>query len=154
MIALSDLGYFARYTFDNRTITSGQELAIVSQMVSLDDIVAAFQTVTGKKAVRVDTTIDSWFDLFTGVDNPLANERPFGDDSITWKENFKGWWALWRDTIVQRDVEWNKKINPNTRTLESWMREVGYDGQLRRNVLKNAEDNKTIGPIRELLVQL
>ena len=51
---------------------------------------------TTKKAVIVDRSIDDWFDLFTGVDNPLANERAFGDRSVTWKENFKGWWALWR----------------------------------------------------------
>lgn len=154
MIALPDLGYFARYTFDHRSITSGQELKITSDMVTMHDIVEAFQKVTGNKAVAVDRSINNWFDLFEGVDNPLANERPIGDGSITWRDNFKGWWALWRYSIVQRDMEWIRKVNPHSHTLESWMREHGYDGQLRRNVLKNTEDNKTIAPIRELLVQL
>ncbi|KAF7797207.1 hypothetical protein EIP86_008399 [Pleurotus ostreatoroseus] len=155
MIALSDLGFFARYTFDHRTETSRKELAVASQMVTMEDIASTFRKVTGHGAVVVDTAIDTWFDLFRGVDNPLANERgPIGDGSITWKENFKGWWALWRDGMVKRDMGWVRSINPNGHTLESWMKEVEYDGQLRRNVLKNSEDSKTISPINALLVQL
>lgn len=155
MIALSDLGFFARYTFDNRSITSGRELPVASQMVTMENIVSSFRRVTGQKAVVVDKSIDAWFDLFEGVDNPLANEKgSSGDGSITWKENFKGWWALWRDDMVKRDMDWVKSINPNGHTVESWMREVDYDGQLRRSVLKNAEDSKTISPIHELLAQL
>ena len=155
MIALSDLGYFARYTFDNLSLTSGKELKVTSDMVTMHDIVEAFQKVTGKKAVAVERSIEDWFDLFEGVDNPLANERPFGDGSITWKENFKGWWALWRYSVVKRDMNWIRKVNPKSHTLESWMRAHGYDGQLNRaNVLKNTEDNKTITPRRQLLAKL
>lgn len=154
MITLSDLGFFARYTFDHRSMTSGQELRIASQMVSMEDIASTFRQVTGHKAVIVDKSIDDWFDLFESVDNPLANERPAGDGSTTWKENFRGWWALWRDAMVKRDMEWIRKVNPNGHTLKSWMTHMDYNGQLRRDVLKNAEDNKTITPVRELLIQL
>ncbi|KAJ3549004.1 hypothetical protein NM688_g5227 [Phlebia brevispora] len=154
MIALSDLGFFARYTFDHRSMTSGKELAIASQMVTLEDIASTFRQVTGNKAVAVDRSIDLWFDLFGGVDNPVANEKPVGGGSTTWKENFRGWWALWRDGMVQRDMDWIRSINPEGHTLESWMKEVNYDGQLQRSVLKNVEDSKTIVPIRELLVEL
>lgn len=154
MIALPDLGFFARYTFDHRSTTSGEELLIASEMVSMADLVGTFRKVTGEKAVIVDRSIDDWFDLFTGVDNPLANERPVGDPSISWKNNFKGWWALWRDDMVKRDIDWIRRVNPKGFTLESWMRTVRYDGKLRRNVLKNSEDRKTIEPIFALLAQL
>jgi hypothetical protein len=38
LLALSDLGWWARYTFDHRTETSGQYLAIGSHVVTWDEI--------------------------------------------------------------------------------------------------------------------
>ena len=75
MIALSDLGYFARYTFDHRAETSGQELEIASDVVGWNYLAKTFMKVTGKKAQVVDQTLDEWFANFAGVDEPLANEK-------------------------------------------------------------------------------
>ena len=146
MIALSDLGYFARYTFDNRTLMSGKDLKVASDLVTWDYLVATFQSVTGQKAVVQHQSLEDWFSNFDGVDKPIANERPEGDGSTTWRGNFTGWWALWRDGIITRDMEFLRRIHPGLTTLESWMRKNDYRGQLRRTVLKNSEDGKTISP--------
>ena len=53
MIALSDLGFWARYSFDNRESVSGKDLEIASHMATGDDIVEAFKKVTGKKAQQI-----------------------------------------------------------------------------------------------------
>lgn len=89
MIALSDLGFFARYSFDNPERVSGKDLEVASEMVGWDYLVETFTRVTGQKAVVVNQTIDEWFENFTGVDKPFANERLENDPdgSVTWKQS-------------------------------------------------------------------
>lgn len=160
MIALSDLGFWARYTFDNRTLTSGRELEVASELVGWDDLVRTFTRVTGFPAVVVPQTLDAWFANFTGVDDPVANEKRIGDaDSekerhTTWRTNFSGWWALYRDDLIKRDMKWIRSVNPGGHTLESWMREKKYDGQWKVDVLKNSEDGKSIMPKWDVLEKL
>ena len=153
MIALSDLGFFARYTFDHRNETSGAELKIASDIVGWDYLARTFEKVTGQRAVVVRQTLNEWFDNFEGVDDPVANERK-NDGSTTWRENFSGWWALWRDDVITRDTRWIRSVNPNGHTLESWMREKGYSGEWKRDLLKNSEDGKTIVPKWDRLARL
>ncbi|KAH9948543.1 NAD-P-binding protein [Amylocystis lapponica] len=143
MIALSDLGYFARYTFDNRALTSSKDLEVATDMVGWDYLLDTFTKVTGKKAVVVHQLLQEWYKNFNTVDVPIANERGFSNDgSTTWAENFSGWWALWRDDIVKRDMTWIRSVNPHGHTLESWMRETKYTGDLNLDLLKNGEDAK------------
>ena len=144
MIALEDLGFFARYTFDHREATSAHDLKIASDIVGWEYLVSTFRAVTGQKAVALYQTLDEWFSNFDNADLPVANERPFGDGSTTWRQNFQGWWSLWHDDIVKRDLDWITRTNPNRRTLEKWMKEHKYTGQLRPDVLKNAEDGKAV----------
>lgn len=143
MIALTDIGYFARYTFDHRAETSGQELLVTSDIVGWDYLVETFQKVTGEKAVVVHQSLEEWFKNFDGTDHPIANERAAGDGSTTWRQNFTGWWAMWQNDFLPRDMDWIRSIHPQAMTLERWMREQKYDGTLRRDVLKNAEDSKS-----------
>lgn len=156
MTALSDLGFFARYTFDHRESTSGTELKMASDMVGWDYLAATFAKVTGQKAEVVHQTLDEWFANFDGVDDPVANERGKGPDgSTSWRRNFSGWWALWRDDIIKRDMAWVRKVNPGTLSLEAWMRQNNYTGELKRvNVLKNTEDGKTIRPKSDIIARL
>lgn len=164
MIALSDLGYFARYTFDHRVETSGQELEIASDVISWEYLVKTFQEVTKQKAIVVYQSLEEWFANFEGVENPVANEqinsgsgrlrRRSESGTMTWKENFSGWWALWRDDVVKRDLKWVRRINPRGHTLGSWMKEKRYMGEWKRDVLKNSEDGKTISPRWEHISRL
>ncbi|OCH95106.1 NAD(P)-binding protein [Obba rivulosa] len=154
MIALSDLGYFARYSFDHRAETSGQELEVASDMVGWDYLVETFRKVTGQKAEVLYLSYDEWCANFDGIDKPVANERKEGEGATTWRENFSKWWALYRDNLITRDMGWIRKINPRGHTLESWMREKGYTGELELSLLKNFEDGKGISPNWEKISQL
>ena len=153
MIALADLGFFARYAFDHREETSGVEMKIASDVVGWDYLARTFDKVTGHRAEVIYQTLDEWYENVEGVDDPVANERE-NDGSTTWRENFSGWWALWQDDMVQRDMTWVRAVHPNCHTLESWMREHSYTGNLQRHLLKNSEDVKTIKPRLSVIERL
>lgn len=138
LIALSDLGFWARYTFDNRALTSGKDLEIASEMATAEDIVSAFRKVTGLKAVFLPQSVDEWFDNFTGVDTPSASEGD-GATTVTWKQNFSGFWSQFRDDVIKRDMDWVRRLHPGTHTLETWMRENNYKGR-EGTLLKIVED--------------
>ena len=87
MIALKDLGFWARYSFDNRSTVSGRDLEVASHLASGKDIVEAFKKVTGKKAVLVENVgVEQWFGVFKNPNFPVAVFG--GKGSTTWKDNF------------------------------------------------------------------
>ncbi|KAF7298384.1 NmrA domain-containing protein [Mycena kentingensis (nom. inval.)] len=144
MIALKDIGWWARYTFDHRAETSGQELKVTSELVSWDHLVATFTKVTGIPAVYVPQTLDEWWANFDdGINNPIAGDHTPGDGSTTVKENFSAFWRVLRDDVMARtkDVEWVRSVHPGTYTLERWMRENNYKGRAGA-VMKNSQDGK------------
>ncbi|KAL1687240.1 hypothetical protein GGG16DRAFT_105198 [Schizophyllum commune] len=145
MVALDDLGWWARYILDKRAATSGVELRIASDMVGWDDLVATFSRVTGQPAVHVRLSVWEWLACFEGQERSIANEESTGADrgsTTTIAESFSGFWCLWRDRLVKRDMEWVRSVHPGTRNLEMWMRETEYTGQIGSTALKNAEDGK------------
>ena len=145
MVSLADIGFFARYIFDHREETSARELEIASDWVDWPYLISTFTKVTGKPAVFVPLSIDEWFTLWNADDitRPLANELGgTRDGSTTWRENFSCWWAQYRDDIIKRDFDWLRRINPKGHTLESWMRETGYTGDLDFTFMKNVQDGK------------
>ncbi|RPD63751.1 nmrA-family protein [Lentinus tigrinus ALCF2SS1-6] len=155
MIALQDLGFFARYIFDNRAATSRQELEIASDWVDWDYLVKTFTKVTGKKAEYSPVSIDDWMALFLNTDQSLANEQRRGDGTTTWRENFTRWWHLYRDDVIQRDFTRLRRIHSDLLTLEAWMRTNGYTGEIRGDLLKNDVDGKGgVRPNVEKIAQL
>ncbi|KAI0643403.1 NAD-P-binding protein [Trametes meyenii] len=144
MIALTDVGFFARYLFDNHEATSAQELRVAGDRVDWPYLVSTFTKVTGQPAVYLPLSMDDWFALFNqdDINKPLANEKQIPDGSTTWRENFTCWWAQYRDDIIKRDFDMLRRINPNLYTLERWMREAEYNGNRKRDLLKNALDGK------------
>ena len=50
MVALADIGFFARYTFDHRAASSGRDYRIASDLVAWDYLAETFEKVTGQKA--------------------------------------------------------------------------------------------------------
>lgn len=157
MIALRDLGFFARYTFDHREAVSGKELEVASDIVGWDYLVSTFQKVTGQKAIAHYQTFEEWFNNFDNVDLPLAHDLDKGvkvEGVTTWRTNFTAWWSLWRDDIITRDMNWIRKVNPRGYTLEKWMRENNYTGNLRIDLLKNGEDGKGVRINRKVVSEL
>lgn len=60
MIALADIGFFARYTFDNRELTSGKDLEVASEVIGWEDLAKTFTNVTGQKAIYLRLSLDEW----------------------------------------------------------------------------------------------
>ncbi|KAF7367687.1 NAD P-binding protein [Mycena sanguinolenta] len=142
MIALKDLGWWARYTFDHRAETSGCELNITSERVGWNYLVETFKKVTGKSAVFKPQSLDEWWTNFDdGVENPVASDKTRGDGSRTIRDNFSAFWRVLRDDIVQKDMDWIRNVHPGTYTLERWMRENNYQGRT-GTVLKNAQEGR------------
>ena len=145
MISLADVGSFARYIFDHRDETSARELEVASDWADWPYLVETFTKVTGKPAAFVPLSLDEWFALWDAesIDRPLANERTVAVDGETpWRENFTCWWAQYRDDVIQRDFARLRKVHPRGHTLEGWMRETGYTGDLDSSFLKNVQDGK------------
>ncbi|THH05297.1 hypothetical protein EW145_g4902 [Phellinidium pouzarii] len=143
MISLKDLGFFARYSFDHRVEVSGKDLEVASQMVGWDGpdgLVETFKRVTGQKAVFVRQTVEQWMNNLVGTEQkPVAADVSVESGGTSWRKNFTAFWSQWRDGIITRDMEWIRSINPNGHTLESWMRENNYKGELDIRTLKGTE---------------
>jgi hypothetical protein len=156
MIALEDLGWWARYTFDHREDSSAQTWEVASDWISWPYLVETFTKVTGKPAVFVRApSTDVWWSYYTNTDKPIASDRiktpgdgKDGDGNISFKVNHSRFWNQWRDSVITRDFEWIRKIHPKTHTLESWMRSINYDGDVfkyRMGYLKNVADGYSFG---------
>ena len=93
MIALHDLGFFARYSFDHRERVSGHDWAVASAMVPWtgeDGVIETFKRVNAEegrevKAVFVRQTVEEWMGNFVNTDKPAAIDNREG---LSWKENF------------------------------------------------------------------
>ncbi|KAI9464953.1 NAD-P-binding protein [Lactarius psammicola] len=132
MVALADIGFFARYTFDHRAETSGKNLEVASEWVGWEHLVATFTK-----------TLEKWLSHTEDAEKPVAAEGAPG--STSWAENFTGWWNAFRDDVNKRDMDWIRKINPNGYTLERWMVENKYDGTLYKDpVMKIVSDGKSL----------
>ncbi|KAH9940009.1 NAD-P-binding protein [Epithele typhae] len=144
MVSLADVGFFARHIFDHRAATSARELEIASARVDWPTLVETFARVTGKPAVYLPLGAEEWFALWEAesIARPLASERAGPDGSTTWRENFECWWAQYRDEVITRDWAWLREVHPGGHTLESWMRETGYTGDLDFGFMKSVEDGK------------
>ncbi|KAJ7915540.1 NAD(P)-binding protein [Mycena leptocephala] len=111
MMTLKDVGFWTRWIFDHRAETSGQDLNVASDMLDWDTLVATFTRVTGHPAVHLRLAPEEWWSYFIDAD-----------------ENYTRWWALYRDGMIERDMDWIKSIHPGTQSTEMWMRETGYTG--------------------------
>ncbi|KAF7374914.1 NmrA domain-containing protein [Mycena sanguinolenta] len=134
LVTLKDIGWWTRYTFDHRAETSGQDLAIASHVVGMDEIAKTFTKVTGKPAVYKPQTLEEWWNNF----GPQVNSF-IGSGSMTIKQNFSGFWNTFGGELVPRDMDWIRSVHPGTQSLEDWMRETNYTGG-GSTILKSRED--------------
>ncbi|KAE9404537.1 NAD(P)-binding protein [Gymnopus androsaceus JB14] len=130
-ISLEDIGWWTRYTFDHRSETSGQELKIATENMTIDQLVETFTRVTGIPAVRKRISIDEYFDTYPHTKLPIVKGWKKGP---TIKETFTGMYRVWGADLITRDMEWNRRVHPTGYTLESWIREKGFDGNLSHNL--------------------
>ncbi|KAF5354521.1 hypothetical protein D9757_014012 [Collybiopsis confluens] len=116
-ISLEDIAWWARYCLDNRDKTSGEELWVAGENMTIDELTGIFQRATGLPAVRKRISVEEYLDHHPKL--TAAN-----------REKLAGMFASWRDDLVGRDMEWLYKTHPKTDRLEDWIRKKGYSGIL------------------------
>ncbi|KAF8317696.1 nmrA-family protein [Clavulina sp. PMI_390] len=142
LIAQDDMAWWARYTFDNPRESSGRDLDLVSAMPTMKELAETFTKVTGIPATYRLLTQDQYFALWNGKEVPSATDIPVEKGGMSWETSFRGWWALWRDGLCRRDLNWLTSVHPTLITLEQWMIDHKYDGSAGTvRLLKNGEDH-------------
>jgi len=137
MISLEDLGWYVRWIFDHPEQASGMNLRVSTEDVGWQYLAETFTKVTGQPARFRDLSFDEYFEKFGSiVDKPLAFQAP---DGMTFRQDFTGFWSLWRSNVIHHDYTLLDRIHPNRLSLEGWMKKVGYNGE-RREVMKNYKD--------------
>jgi hypothetical protein len=105
-------------------------------MLGWDELVETFKRVTNLPAVYKDVPYDEWIEGLSWKDVPIARDVPEGR---SFRDNSRGWWRLYKDDIIERDMKWIEQVNPERVTVENWMRQTGYDGTT-KPLLKDMED--------------
>ena len=161
-VSLEDCGYYVRWLFDHPERANGMDLEVAIDDVAYADLAAAFEKVTGHPARYIDTDLDTyWAD---GRRNALAdtpagyNADPNDKSTMSFRNNFTGFWNLWKFRIVKRDYSLLDEIHPNRiSSVEQWLRredqlgrELGKGGLWERiqsenstPLLKSGEDKRT-----------
>lgn len=160
-VALEDCAYYVRWLFDNPERANGMNLEVAIEPVRYADLAAAFTQVTGHPAQYIDTALDQYFEgpLKPMVDRPAGyNADPQDKSTMSFRDNFTGFWNMWKYDIIRRDYALLDEIHPNRiKTVEQWLirqdalgREQGIGGLWERlqpasfyqssSVLKNSDD--------------
>ncbi|KAJ3862611.1 NAD(P)-binding protein [Lentinula novae-zelandiae] len=125
-ISVEDIGWWVRYAFDHRSETSGQELKIATEMMTMDQLVETFTSVTGIPAIRKLMSVEEYLGRYPQTNHSIIK----GEKGPTIRETFAGMFRVWGDDLLTRDMDWIRRVHPTGYTLESWIREKGYDGTL------------------------
>ncbi|KAH7357993.1 hypothetical protein B0T11DRAFT_319180 [Plectosphaerella cucumerina] len=136
-VALDDCGYYVKWLFDHPDRASGMNLDVAIAHIDYHELARAFTAVTGKPAEYIDTSFDDYF-----ANVPLPDEAPTGYNAdpkdpatMTYRDNFTGWWNLWRDSagnkgVVTKDYALLDEIHPNRiRSAEEWFRKEDERGR-------------------------
>ncbi len=128
-VALDDCEHYVRWLFDHPERSDGMNLEVAIDHIAYADLAAAFQKVTGKPAQYIDTPMSVYFDHLPLSQEPAGyNADPNDPATMTFKDNFTGFWTLWRHSggnkgVVKRDYALLDEIHPNRiRTAEDFFR--------------------------------
>lgn len=157
-VSLDDCGHYVRWLFDSPDRTNGIDLEVGIADIPYAELAAAFARVTGHPAKYIDVSLEDYWKI-----GPMANaaEIPAGYNSdkgaMTIRENFTGFWNIWKHKVITRDYKLLDEIHPHRiRNAEEFFeredqrgREVGkgslWDRVQKSNlapILKIAEDGR------------
>lgn len=124
MVALDDIGYFARMMLDDRRSWGGRTLRIASEEATMPDIVSTFEAVTGIPAVYQPMSEQEF--LNSGLPNahdPLNNM------------------LIYRDGYFERrNFDELRKLHPDLKSFRQWLDETGWRGEARSMRKNSATD--------------
>ncbi len=124
-VALEDCAYYARWLFDNPDRANGMDLEVAIDHVRYADLASAFERVTGRPARYVDTDLETYFAPMRAIASLPAgyNADPNDKSTMSFRENFTGFWNQWKHNIITRDYELLDEIHPGRiRSAEEWIR--------------------------------
>ncbi|GAB7522878.1 NmrA family NAD(P)-binding protein [Paraburkholderia sp. 2C] len=125
-VALDDCGYYARWLFDNAERANGMNLEVAIEHVEYHRLAAAFEKVTGHPARYIDTDMDAYWSGALGKSAalPAGYNADINDKStMTFRDNFTGFWNIWKHGVIQRNYALLDEIHPNRiRSVEAWLR--------------------------------
>ncbi|KAL7940365.1 NAD(P)-binding protein [Trichoderma barbatum] len=99
--------------------------------IAWKDLTADFSTVTGRKAVYKDITLDD-------CENHTL---------LTFRDNFSGFWNMWKDDLTKRDYKLLDEILPTrVKSVREWMMRQGI-----RGIPHQSSKTTGTGPAAEML---
>ncbi|WP_405816407.1 hypothetical protein OG241_17635 [Streptomyces sp. NBC_01390] len=114
-------------------------LFTISDLYALEDAVTAqvqrtATAVTGHPAQYVDTDLDTYWsspDLVGLVDSPAGyNADPNDKSTMSFRDNFTGFWNVWKHGIITRDYALLDEIHPDRiKSAEEWFRREDQAGR-------------------------
>jgi NmrA-like family len=132
-VALEDCGYYVRWLFDHPQLANGMDLEVAIEHVAYGNLAAAFEKVTGHPARYIDTDLSTyWKGPFGRVADKPAGYNADPDDKSTMniRDNFTGFWNVWKHGIVKRNYALLDEIHPNRiRSAEEWLRKEDQRGR-------------------------
>ncbi|PNP47888.1 hypothetical protein TGAMA5MH_00940 [Trichoderma gamsii] len=145
MVGLTDFAWFARYMFENPKEFEADLLSVGIDHVTGNTIAAAFTAVTGEPAryepLPLLAVAKTWPDTKVG----LAGSPGFEDPTLkNMAGHFIPWFTIWQESggnkgLWTKDYKRLDKIYPGRmKTIEEWMRSVGYSTEEYANQTKTA----------------
>ena len=84
--------------------------------ITYTELAAAFEKVTGHAAQYIDTDLEEyWSGPLSGVaDLPAGyNADPNDESTMSFRDNFTGFWNMWKARFITRDYDLLDEIHPN-----------------------------------------
>jgi NmrA-like family protein len=132
-VALDDCGFYVRWLFDHPRLANGMNLETAIADITYTELASAFEKVTGHPAQFIDIDLETyWSGPLNGVaDQPAGyNADPNDKSTMSFRDNFTGFWNMWKHRIITRDYALLDEIHPNRiRTAEEWFRREDKLGQ-------------------------
>ena len=156
LIHLDDIARYVHWAYQNPSQSNGLRLGVATAHVSGEDMASTFTAVTGKPAKYQDIPLEIWiqkgFGHYPNGVNSKVGYRTAHDSALTqtYGENFRNWMELYRASagnsgLLTRDYALLDSILPDrVKSLEEWMRKVGYTGEF-KSVLKDRAESRADG---------
>jgi hypothetical protein len=133
-VALEDCGYYVRWQFDNPGRASGMELKAAIAHITFYELAAAFTKVTGHEARYIDMSMEDYWNYghFPHIAYLPAgyNADPEDPSTMITKDNFTGFWNVFKHGLIKRDYGILDEIHPNRiKSAEEWFRAEEKSGQ-------------------------
>ncbi len=123
-VALEDCAHYVRWLFDHPDRANGMDLEVAIEHIRYADLAAAFTRVTGHPARYIDTDLDAYFAPMAAINDLPAGYNADPDDkgTMSFRDNFTGFWNQWKHDIITRDYALLDEIHPGRiRSAEDWL---------------------------------